>query len=144
MALYANPYGLNAGMSMNPQPFTMNQQPAQIAQNNGINWVQGVEGAKAFSMSPNSNAILMDSETYGRFYIKTCDNIGMCNLRYFDYTETSATPIKPEIDASNFVTKDELTSVIKELKEGMKREQPVPATKQKFNTEQRAATDYKF
>ena len=59
----------------------LNYQP----QKNGINWVQGVEGAKAFQLMPNSNTVLMDSENDGIFYIKVCDNIGMCSLRKFRY-----------------------------------------------------------
>ena len=58
-------------------------------QNNGINWVQGIEGAKAYQLTPNSNVILMDSENEGRFYIKVSDNVGMCNLRVFKYEEIS-------------------------------------------------------
>jgi len=119
MPFYANPYGFNTNVLSNPQ--TPNN-----AQNNGIIWVQGVEGAKAYQIAPNSNALLMDSENDGRFYIKTCDNIGMCSMRYFNYAETTATPTKqPEIDTTQFVTKSELSTIISELKEGLKREQSV-------------------
>ena len=79
-------------------------------QNNGINWVQGIEGAKAYQLSPNSNVILMDSENEGRFYIKVSDNVGMCNLRVFKYEEISNTP-----NTSEFVTKSELKSEIESI-----------------------------
>ena len=55
--------------------------------NNEINWVQGIEGAKAYQLQPNSNVMLMDSENDETFYIKTSDNVGMCNLRIFKYKE---------------------------------------------------------
>ena len=128
MALYPTPYGFNA----NPmQSYGMNATTPNTAQNNGIIWVQGVEGAKAYQIAPNSNVLLMDSENDGRFYIKTCDNIGMCSLRYFNYSETSAATTKaPEIDTTQFVTKTELASVINDLKEGLKREQPVSTVEQ--------------
>lgn len=146
MALYANPYGLNAGLNLNPQPYTPNPQTPQIGQNNGITWVQGVEGAKAYQLAPNSNTILLDSETDGRMYIKTCDNIGMCTLRYFNYKETTATPAKAsEIDTSQFVTRSELSGIISELKEGLSNERAVPAAKStpQLNTNQRASNDFK-
>ena len=98
---------------------------------NSIVWVQGVEGAKAYQMSPNTNMLLMDSETNGRMYIKSCDNVGMCSLRYFDYTE-----VDPN-QKSEYVTKAELETIISELKEGLKHEQPVPATEPKYNTGKR-------
>ena len=62
--------------------------PKSPTPNNGIVWVQGIEGAKAYQMNPNSNIQLMDSENNGIFYIKVTDNIGMANLRVFHYTET--------------------------------------------------------
>ena len=129
MALYSNPYGFNNSIM---QSYGVNAATQNNAQNNGIIWVQGVEGAKAYQVAPNSNVLLMDSETNGRFYIKTCDNIGMCSMRYFSYVEDSA-PTKQEIDTSAFVTKDELANAIKDLKEGMKREQSVPTTEPKYS-----------
>ena len=123
MALFPNPYQ-NMGNMM--QPYAANNQTTQP--HNNINWVQGVEGAKAYQLAPNSNVLLMDSETNGRFYIKTCDNIGMSTLRYFEYKEVSAAKA-PEIDTSAFVTRDELAKTINELKEGLKHEQSVPAAK---------------
>lgn len=101
------------------------QNPAN-ASNNGINWVQGIEGAKAWFMSPNSNVILMDSENDGIFYIKVSDNVGMCNLRTFRYTEiTSQVSQKPEpqIDLSEYVKKSELESLINKMLGGVKDEQ---------------------
>jgi len=93
--------------------------------------VQGVEGAKAYQLNPNSMAILLDSEAEGKMYIKVSDNIGMCNLRTFNYVEELAQPasapatINQDLDLSAFVRKDELTSLIKEI---LKDEQSVPAT----------------
>lgn len=90
----------------------------RMTNNNRITWVNGIEGAKAFQIEPNSNILLLDSDTQGRMYIKTCDNIGMCNLRIFTYeevTENSQLAQTPEIDTSKFVTKDEMNSAINEV-----------------------------
>lgn len=90
----------------------------RVTNNNRITWVNGIEGAKAFQIEPNSNILLLDSDTQGRMYIKTCDNIGMCNLRIFTYeevTENSQPAQTPEIDTSKFVTKDEMNNAINEV-----------------------------
>ncbi len=97
-------------------------------QNNGINWVQGIEGAKAWQLSPNSNVILMDSENDGRFYIKISDNVGMCSLRIFDYSEVTEQPTQSNIDLSQYVKKSELESLLNQMLGGTN-EQSVSATK---------------
>ena len=90
-------------------------------QKNGINWVQSVEGAKAFQLMPNSNTVLMDSENDGIFYIKVCDNIGMCSLRKFRYQEIID---EPQPQPNQYITRNELMAILKE----MKNEQTISAT----------------
>lgn len=82
---------------------------------NTLNWVQGVEGGKAFQIRPNSNALLLDSENDGIFYIKTSDNVGMCNMRTFKYEEITETPSTTKVDLSEYVRKDELSTLIKQI-----------------------------
>ena len=60
-----------------------------------INWANGIEGAKAFSLKPKESVILMDSEADNIFYIKFCDEIGRCTLRVFKYQEEVETPTAP-------------------------------------------------
>jgi hypothetical protein len=92
-----------------------------VNQNNGINWVQGMEGAKAYQLAPNSNIILLDSEQ-DRFYIKTADNIGMCTLRVFDFKEVTDSPTQPvpTVDMSDYVTKQELQEALRNVTKGGK------------------------
>ena len=87
----------------------------QTPQQNEIKWVQGIEGAKAWQLAPNSNAILMDSENDGRFYIKVSDNVGMCNLRIFKYTEITEQDTKQSVDMSEYVKKSELESLLNQM-----------------------------
>ena len=89
---------------------------------NNIVWVQGIEGAKAWQLNPNSMVILLDSEAEGKMYIKVSDNIGMSSLRIFNYTEevpVAASSVNASInnglDLSNYVTKDELINLVKEV-----------------------------
>ena len=108
---------------------------------NNIVWVQGLEGAKAWQLSPNSMIILLDSEVEGKMYIKVSDNIGMSTLRIFNYTEEVQTPSENKVtvdslDLSQYVTKDELISLVKELLN----EQSIPTVAETTNT---AATTIK-
>ena len=96
---------------------------------NNIIWVQGIEGAKAWQLSPNSMAILLDSEVENKMYIKVSDNIGMSSLRIFNYEEVIASPNKNtvnEVDLSQYVKRDEIENLVKELLN----EQSISATKQ--------------
>ena len=91
------------------------------ASTNNIVWVQGIEGAKAWQLNPNSMVILLDSEAEGKMYIKVSDNIGMCTLRIFNYTEelpsnnSDGVTINNGLDLSQYVKKDELIDLIKEV-----------------------------
>ena len=99
----------------NQYPYGMYQPQNQMQFGNTLNWVQGVEGGKAFQIRPNSNALLLDSENDGIFYIKTSDNVGMCNMRTFKYEEITETPSTAKVDLSEYVRKDELNALIKQM-----------------------------
>ena len=94
---------------------------------NNIVWVQGIEGAKAWQLNPNSMVILLDSEAEGKMYIKVSDNIGMSSLRVFNYKEevatSSANTTNKQVDLSQFVTRDEIKNLVKECLD----EQSIPA-----------------
>lgn len=101
-------------------------------QTSGINWVQGIEGAKAWQMQPNNNAMLLDSENEGTFYIKTSDNVGMCNLRIFKYQEiTEQQKQTNNVDLSEYVKRSELETLISNLIGEKKNEQLVQSTESK-------------
>lgn len=97
----------------------------------GINWAQGIEGAKAFRIKPNDMVIILDSENEGVMYIKTSDSIGMCTLRKFNYQEEITQPQNnsTDIDMTQYVKASELESKVEEiinrLLGGAKNEQPV-------------------
>lgn len=126
--LNMNPYGTyNQGLGYNYPGSSYGQnylnysgQPGNFSQNNGINWVQGMEAAKAYQLAPNSSIILLDSEQ-DRFYIKTTDNFGKCiGLRIFDFTEVTngPTPQQPTVDMSDYVTHDELQEALRNVRGG--------------------------
>ena len=97
-------------------PYYNFQNAPMQTQNNGINWVQGIEGAKAWQLPPNSNVVLLDSENDGRFYIKVSDNVGMCTLRVFSFVEiTNTEPEKQSVDMSEYVKKSELQELLESM-----------------------------
>ena len=49
-------------------------------------YVNGIEGARAFQMMPNKNAILMDNER-DVFYFKTCNPMGQFNIKSYRFEE---------------------------------------------------------
>ena len=122
--MYQNPY--------QPAPMS-NFIPKPTMVSNNVTWVQGIEGAKAYQIPQNSNVILMDSEQ-NRMYIKTSDNIGMCSLRMFDFTEVtdvsnSQNPSAPEMDMSQYVTKKELADILSTIKGDTSDEHNISTTK---------------
>jgi len=86
-----------------PQAYPQNQQ-----QNNGVVWVQGIEGAKAYPVVAGQAVLLMDSDS-DCLYLKSADQSGMPSLRVFDYKERINTPQKAKNDdLSNFATKEDM------------------------------------
>lgn len=118
------------------QPVQQVQQPqAPQVQSGGINWIQGIESAKAYPIAPNSSVILMDSES-PQFFIKSADQSGMPTLRVFKFEEITgqqqqpkAEPV-PQIDTSIYITREEFEKRIAELS----------APKQRNNQQQRKET----
>lgn len=124
MPYYNNPYQQNF-QQYPQQSFTQPQsmpQP-QIQQplfqsNNGINWVQGEAGAKAYPVAANNSVLLMDSEGQ-YFYIKSADQVGMPMMKKFTYSEIIDEPLRleshdtqaPQINTDNLATKDDIKSL---------------------------------
>lgn len=97
------------------QPQIQPQVQPQQQQNNGLTWVQGIEGAKSHFVEPGRSVLLMDSES-NSFFIKSADVSGMpLPLRIFDYTERTAqqAPQQPPAavtDTSSYITREEFES----------------------------------
>lgn len=92
--------GYNQFFPVGYQPVMPQSQPAYQAPHtqpqNGINWVQGIAGAKAFMVAPGQTAFLMDSEG-STFYMKSADQSGMPTLRVFDFQERiQQPPVAPQ------------------------------------------------
>lgn len=124
----------NYGYPMYPMPYqqqypiqqqTVSNTPIAVNQNpqhsNGIIWVQGEAGAKAFPVGPGSSMLLMDSER-DCFYIKTTDASGVpMPLRTFTYTEVvqSQQARQPE---PQYVTREEFEELKRMLQDRPRRD----------------------
>lgn len=109
------------------QPMTYSQY--QQTQTNGINWVQGIEGAKAYPVAPNANVMLMDSSA-NTFYIKSADATGRPTISLYDYEERKVgNDTTTQNKTADFVTKEELYAILGGfVKKGESDEQSVSET----------------
>lgn len=99
--------GYGSGFSQNT-----NNQPVYSQQTN-ITFVNGIEGAKAFQMAPNSSALLMDSDN-SKFYVKNTDNLGMARISRYSFTED----VESEIGSSGgmvTIGKEEYDALVNRL-----------------------------
>ena len=111
----------------NYQPYYQYQQPT----NNGMIWVQGEAGAKAYLIAPNTTVQLWDSERQ-TVYLKSADASGMPSIKTLDYTIRENTPANAPISAqtanpinnnTEYATKAEIEALqaqIQALKEEIK------------------------
>lgn len=113
---YLGPYGV---LPPNVGNYSPNVAKAPMGQSNGILWVQGEEGAKAYPVPIGSTLLLMDSEEK-RFFIKTTDASGIpMPLRTFEYTEKQAqtgglSGSSNEVE-NMYITREEFESRLKEI-----------------------------
>lgn len=84
-------------MYYQPQYTPQFQQPQQT-QNNGMIWVSGEAGAKAYLVAPNTTVQLWDSEAQV-IYLKSADASGMPSMKVLDYTIRDQTPANGPINA---------------------------------------------
>lgn len=93
----------NQGMPQNNNQPMNNQQP----QLNQYAFVNGIEGAKSFQLSPNQSILLMDSDN-PLCYMKSSNGVGQSTLKYFRLTEVSESELKSEVNPKP-VVKEEFT-----------------------------------
>lgn len=95
-------------MQMQPMPQGQPMMPVQQTQpDNGMIWVQGEAGAKAYMVAPGNSVVLWDSEDHV-IYIKSADMAGMPGMRVFEYVERTAAPRNAPVGNTNqYVTRAE-------------------------------------
>lgn len=115
----ANNYTFNPYMAQQPQYYY--PQAAPVQSNTGVIWVQGRAGASAYPVAAGASVLLMDSESNDTFYIKTVDASGVpMRLRTFHYSEEVEQPAI-EAAAISRAEFDELSSLVKDMKDALDR-----------------------
>lgn len=124
---YANPYftGYN-GANFNANPYgSPSVQFQPNAQQNGlqqatmphsIEYVNGVEGAKAYLIPPNSTKLLMDSDG-DYFYIKTANPQGQANVKIYKYEEVTQSTSKDSAEKKTvkYATMEDIEAIREEI-----------------------------
>lgn len=97
-----------------PMYYPQQNQPTQQI-SNGITWVSGEAGAKAYLVAPNTTVTLWDSESQ-TIFLKSADATGMPSMKILDYTIRSNAPQETVSDAHNdFATKVDVESIRKDI-----------------------------
>lgn len=116
----------NGGISQFLQPqMSVSAQPQST---NAIEYVNGIEGAKAYIMQPNSTRWLMDSDG-SYFYLKTSNAQNQASVKMYEYKEIDistkkAKETKSEIDMSAYVKKEDFDA-LKKVVAGLKKSRTV-------------------
>lgn len=86
--------------------------PYQVKQsfNNQYAYVNGIEGAKAYLMSPNQTMLLMDSDQ-PIFYLKTSNYLGQANIRIFEFKEV----LQNSSNNQSYALKSDLEAIVSRL-----------------------------
>lgn len=136
MGFYPAQQGLYNPMNPAPDMLAQFKTPyQQQAQNqNGFNWVQGEEAAKAFPVAPGSTVILWDTER-NAIYVKTADASGLPSMRILDWAEHTETPAKPAEHVckcgGEFVAKEDFEGLKAEVERLTKRIDGISKSKSK-------------
>ena len=97
-------------------PVQQYQAPATQTQQNGIIWVSGEAGAKAYLVAPNTTVQLWDSEEKV-IYLKSADASGMPSMKILDYTIRGDANKAQDVPVAEYATKDELNALAEKIKD---------------------------
>ena len=126
MAMYNNGFPVNYTPYYTPsqyQPQNYAPIPNNVQNNaqNGIIWVSGEAGAKAYLVAPNNTVQLWDSESQ-TIYLKSADASGMPSMKVLDYTireSNKNTPNSASVltddNLSTFATKQEIKGITEQI-----------------------------
>ena len=129
---YGQNFGGQYGAGYFPQSFQgqpMMQQPVQPVQMpqaqtvpvqspSGIIWISGMQEAQMYPVAPN-NAVALWENSGKTIYLKQADATGKPTMRIYDLverTETSSSAGAHDEKAPNYVTKDELGTIVEAVK----------------------------
>ena len=95
---------------------------------NALIWVQGIEAAKSYMVAPNNTVTLWDAEN-PVIYLKSADAVGMPSMKIIDYTFRDLPEKTLKGLTSEYVTKDDLLAIQKEMEQIKAKLEPKKSTR---------------
>lgn len=84
-----------------------------------LTYTNGVVGAKAFFMNPNSIVYLIDSDSNNTLFIKKSDHQGRCSLQAFNLSEIPLEQVGLPTQQVNYATKQDIERLEKILNDSL-------------------------
>ena len=111
--MFQNPYMPYIQQQMQQNQFSQFQQTQpQIPAQNLIR-VNGIDGAKAYQMTPNSTVALFDSNE-DIMYVKSTDGAGFPQIRKFKFVEMQESQTQQPVN-NDFISREEFENFKKEI-----------------------------
>lgn len=111
--MFQNPYMPYIQQQMQQNQFSQFQQTQpQILTQNLIR-VNGIDGAKAYQMTPNSTVALFDSNE-DIMYVKSTDGAGFPQIRRFKFVEIQESQTQQPVN-NDFISREEFENFKKEI-----------------------------
>ena len=114
--MFQNPYTPYIQQQMQQNQFSQFQQTQPQIQTQNLIRVNGIDGAKAYQMAPNSTVALFDNNE-DIMYIKTTDGAGFPTIRTFSFNEVTHNA-QQQVSNNEYVTRDEFNKLKEELLNG--------------------------
>lgn len=111
--MFQNPYMPYIQQQMPQNQFSQFQQTQPQIQTQNLIRVNGIDGAKAYQMTPNSTVALFDSNE-DIMYVKSTDGAGFPQIRRFKFVEMQESQTK-QAENVDFVSREEFENFKKEI-----------------------------
>lgn len=111
--MFQNPYMPYIQQQMQQNQFSQFQQTQPQIPTQNLIRVNGIDGAKAYQMTPNSTVALFDSNE-DIMYVKSTDGAGFPQIRKFRFVEMQESQTQ-QSENTNFVSREEFENFKKEI-----------------------------
>lgn len=108
------PYNSYSNLNMNTLAQSGNINNANFNSNTNITFVSGIEGAKAFMCSPNSNILLVD-DSNNNIYVKSTDSLGKSSICSYELVKQEISPTLASSSNKDINAPSEITNIKERL-----------------------------
>lgn len=111
--MFQNPYMPYIQQQMQQNQFSQFQQTQPQIPTQNLIRVNGMDGAKAYQMTPNSTVALFDSNE-DIMYVKSTDGAGFPQIRRFKFVEMQESQTQQPVN-NDFISREEFENFKKEI-----------------------------